>query len=325
MAKEEDLLRLITLIPFLAQHPGVTVQEAAEFLHTTEKTILSDLEQILMCGVPPYYPSDYIGVYLEENRIYIQFAKHFKRPIRLNLDEAFALRMALESFPLESDSPYREIVNSLLKKIETILPEWEQEEFSQYPTLFQDPRQPIRAKILHLLEQGVKQTRVCEIVYFSPEKETLTPRLVEPLGLIFHEGLWYLIAYCRLRKNIQAFRLDRIKEACLKDETFQKKEVDLDAFKKAEMLPKKMHLEVTLWFHKNVARYIQEEFGSETLRELPQGHLQLKLKVASKRWLFSWLVEYGPMGKIVAPTNLAEEYQQLLQKTLYLYGEPPVS
>ena len=274
-----------------------------------------------MCGVPPYFPSDYIGVYLEEDRIYIQFAQHFKRPIRLNLDEAFALRMALESFPLESDSPYRETVESLLKKIETILPEWEQGEFSHYPTLFQDPRQPVRARMLHLLEQGVKQTCVCEIVYFSPEKETLSTRDVEPLGLIFHEGLWYLIAYCRLRENILAFRLDRMKEATLKEEHFQKKEVDLDAFKKAEMLPKNMKLEVTLWFHKNVARYIREEFANASLRELPQGHLELQLKVASSRWLFSWLIEYGPMGKILAPASLAQEYQQLLQKTLDLYPE----
>ena len=46
MAKEEDLLRLITLIPFLTQHPGVTLKETANFLHTTEKIILNDLDKI---------------------------------------------------------------------------------------------------------------------------------------------------------------------------------------------------------------------------------------------------------------------------------------
>lgn len=321
MAKQEDLLRLINLIPFLAENQGITVQKAAEFFHSDEKTILKDLDQILMCGVPPYYPSDYIGVYLEENRIYIQFAKHFKRPIRLNLDEALSLRMALESFPQESDSPYKLTIQSLLDKIEDVLPEWEQSEFTNYPSRFQDPHCPVRSKILYTLEKAVKNAQVCRLVYFSPEKESLSSREVESQGLIFHEGFWYLIAYCRLRQKILEFRLDRMKEATLTEEFFVKKEVDLEAYKKASMLPKEaLKTQVTLWFHKNVARYIQEEYPKESIQMLPQGHLELKMKIASTRWLFSWLVEYGPMGKILEPDTIRQEYRQLLQKTIARYS-----
>jgi predicted DNA-binding transcriptional regulator YafY len=262
-------------------------------------------------------------VYLEEDRIHIQFAQHFKRPIRLNLDEALALRMALASFPLEEDSPYRNTLNSLLQKIETILPEWEQNGFNQYPSIFQDKRKPIRSQILHTLEQGLKESKVCEIVYFSPNHETLTTRQVEVLGLLFHDGLWYLIGYCYLREKTLAFRLDRMKTGSKNGKIFRKKEVDLEAFKKSGLLPDlSQGILATLWFHKNVARYIQEEFPQESLEVLPQGHIELKMRIASPRWLFSWLVEYGPLGRIVSPDSLAQDYRKQLEATLQHYPKP---
>jgi predicted DNA-binding transcriptional regulator YafY len=36
---------------------------------------------------------------------------------------------------------------------------------------------------------------------------------VEPLGLVRIENAWLLVAYCRLRSDLRAFRIDRIRDA----------------------------------------------------------------------------------------------------------------
>jgi len=49
-----------------------------------------------------------------------------------------------------------------------------------------------------------------------------TERTVDPYGLIFHAGLWYTVAYCHLRQDLRTFRLDRVLEAELLEETFKR-------------------------------------------------------------------------------------------------------
>ena len=49
-----------------------------------------------MCGVPPYFPHDYIAFSLDGDRVYIRFADQFRRPVSLNPLEALALKLACE-------------------------------------------------------------------------------------------------------------------------------------------------------------------------------------------------------------------------------------
>src|SRR5205814_2029123 len=83
--------------------------------------ILSDLDKILLCGVPPYLPDDYIGVYVDDGKVEIRFAEHFRRPVRFTLPEALALKLAIESLPPGGDDAYKDARRLLLEKIGRIL------------------------------------------------------------------------------------------------------------------------------------------------------------------------------------------------------------
>ncbi len=48
----------------------------------------------------------------------------------------------------------------------------------------------------------------------------LSDRVVEPLGMVFSADHWYLVAYCRIRRDLRVFRADRIRGIELLDETF---------------------------------------------------------------------------------------------------------
>ena len=52
MRSADQVQRLIQLVPYLTQNPGVTVTEVARDFRTTPAVILRDLEVIQFCGLP---------------------------------------------------------------------------------------------------------------------------------------------------------------------------------------------------------------------------------------------------------------------------------
>ena len=61
--------------------------------------------------------------------------------------------------------------------------------------------------------------------------ERVTERMVEPYGLVSWWGHWYVVAYCCLRNGMRIFRLNRIQNMQLSDETFTRPDdFDCQAF-----------------------------------------------------------------------------------------------
>ena len=67
---------------------------------------------------------------------------------------------------------------------------------------------------------AVDAREVLRIRYLPVSDRGRTERDVEPLGLVRIEHGWLLVAYCRLREDVRAFRVDRIQEARSTGERF---------------------------------------------------------------------------------------------------------
>lgn len=56
---------------------------------------------------------------------------------------------------------------------------------------------------------------------YADEKGDSTERTVRPLGVFFWGRKWTLSAWCELRNDFRDFRLDRVRQATMLDETFE--------------------------------------------------------------------------------------------------------
>jgi predicted DNA-binding transcriptional regulator YafY len=56
------------------------------------------------------------------------------------------------------------------------------------------------------------------VIDYADRRGGTTSRAVEPMGYLGGSDYWYLLAWCRLRDAMRAFRLDRIVSAALTDE-----------------------------------------------------------------------------------------------------------
>lgn len=60
------------------------------------------------------------------------------------------------------------------------------------------------------LSRCLNERRAIEMVYRAQHTKEVTNRVVDPYGLVFYEGMWTVIGYCYLRKDIRTFAFDRM-------------------------------------------------------------------------------------------------------------------
>ena len=58
----------------------------------------------------------------------------------------------------------------------------------------------------------------------------LTKRIVEPFALYSTQENWFLIGYCRFRKEFRAFRIDLIQQLVIKNECFESHNMTLEEY-----------------------------------------------------------------------------------------------
>ncbi|MCW2944677.1 MAG: transcriptional regulator protein-like protein [Actinoallomurus sp.] len=57
---------------------------------------------------------------------------------------------------------------------------------------------------------GAITARLVIRLHYADAKGNITIREVEPVTCLVHRDHWYLVAWCRLRQDIRAFRFDRV-------------------------------------------------------------------------------------------------------------------
>jgi predicted DNA-binding transcriptional regulator YafY len=69
-----------------------------------------------------------------------------------------------------------------------------------------DPATARRARII----AGAITARLVVRLHYTDAKGGMTTRDIEPVTCLVHRDHWYLVAWCRVRQGIRAFRFDRI-------------------------------------------------------------------------------------------------------------------
>ena len=316
------LTRILTMIPYIQQHPGLRVKELASYLGCKPERILADLDAVLLCGVPPYMPNDYIGVVVEGDRIHISFAEHFKRPINLTFEEALSLNLALGRLPLTHRE--RGAAQQLRKKILDALP-------SGARRRWQKARKQLQVGSLHrgvqeriaLLEQAIEERRETHIEYYTASRDEMTDRKMRPYGIIEHNGEWYVVGYCLLRDRELPFRVDRIRRLDLLGRTFEPPaSFDLEKYGRPQMyFPTTRDLHVKLRIAPELARWITDEHPAGRIRLLPDGGLILYLSVSQPEWIIRWVMAHAGKVELLAPEAIRDKIAAACQKARKHYGQ----
>ncbi len=136
-------------------------------------------------------------------------------------------------------------------------------------------------------------------------------RVVDIYGIVYRPGFWYAVGYCHLRTDLRVFRLDRILQAELQDETFiRPPDFDsLDYVKRSlanvpDIWAVEVLLETTL---EEARRYVSPVIA--TLDQAPDG-VMLRCSAGSLEWIARFLTGLEYSFIVLKPPELRVELQK---------------
>jgi len=214
VAKSDNMLSILWLL----LHRGrMTAQQLADELEIHVRTVYRCIDSLCASGVPIIADAGHHGgYYLQEN-----FAE---APLFFDLDEQKSLVHAA-AFALDSGYPYADALRRAIDKLRHYATEAQAEAIDRHAegvTVVQPPLDEQHRARLEVLEQAAAAGRTIEMTYDKGHHRTAEARSLDPYGLAYWKGSWYVAGYCHLRQQLRSFRIDRIVELQHTDRSFQK-------------------------------------------------------------------------------------------------------
>ncbi|MBL8939075.1 MAG: WYL domain-containing protein [Archangium sp.] len=287
----ERLRRLLFLVPFVSRNQGRSVDEVAKELGIKRDELLEELDLLAFVGRPPFQPDDFVDIYVEDDKVYVDLDQRLSAPPRLTAAEGVALAAAAALLkPGHSDA-----LKSAIEKLEQVLPAHAVKRFREMGKRLDLTLEGPTG--LATLSQAIVEHRIVTFDYLTSATAHAERRKVEPIELFSHRGQWYLSGFDVARQSERLFRLDRMGAPDVTGETFTPR-----ATSGRTSLPgvNQSVQKVTVRFEAATAPYIRERFGVEA-RGLPEGRIEVDVPGDNVRWLTGWVLSFGGAATVTSP------------------------
>ncbi|TWP46851.1 YafY family transcriptional regulator [Lentzea tibetensis] len=312
-ASNERLPRLLALVPYLLNRPGIPVDEAAADFGITPKQLRKDLELLWMCGLPGYGPGDLIDLSFEGETITVSFDAGMNRPLRLTAAEATSLLVALRALADTPGVVDTDAVQRALAKIEKAVGDAQPAGVAVGLGLREREE---TAEIRDAVQEAVRRERALSIRYYSQAHDQISDRVVDPMRLLIVEGRGYLEAWCRSALGVRLFRLDRIDAVTELDEPSappphaQPTDTSEGLFQPEDG----QHMAILLL--EPDAHWVAEYYPVDLVTELGDGRTRVVMRYADTSWMVRLLLGLGGEVHVEQPESLADHVRERAEAAL---------
>lgn len=282
----------------------VRASDLAARFGITERTVYRDIAALGEAGVP---------ISGEAGVGYSLLKGYQLPPVMFTAEEAVALFVGGELVNQFTDASLQAPMASALDKLRAVLPRDRQDHVERLvartlvygQTARRSAPEAAAQRWLLPVQQGVVLRRVLRMAYQGRERTEETARDVEPLGVVFYGGAWYLVAWCRLRTDYRHFRIDRIRRLELTAEKFELREGFSFKQHMQESSAREKTLPVRVWFHRSAQERAQRESFATLIEEKARdGGAEFALYAWSLEWMARWLLSFGDRAEALAPVKL---------------------
>jgi predicted DNA-binding transcriptional regulator YafY len=195
--------RLFGILTYLQSKKYVTAEAIAEKFKMSVRTVYRDIKALNEQGIP---------VSFEQHRGYFIVQGYFLPPVSFSTEEANALLLMEHMVKGFADRSIKKHYTSALNKVKAVMRSSDKEklEFLNKHMHFQVPECFLPDfEYLSPLQNAITSKHVVLLDYKNNKNE-ISQRKVEPIGLVFYAFAWHLIAWCQLRNDYRDFKISRI-------------------------------------------------------------------------------------------------------------------
>jgi proteasome accessory factor C len=303
-AATDRLPRLLALVPYLLARPGVPIDEVAADFEVSPKQIRRDLELLWMCGLPGYGPGDLIDLSFEGDTVTVTFDAGMSRPLRLTAAEATSLLVALRALAETPGVADQAAVQRAVAKIEAAVGQAQPAGVAVGLAMREAPE---TARVRDSVSDGVLRGRALHLRYYTPSRDEITDRVVDPMRMLLVEGRGYLEAWCRAADGVRLFRLDRIDAVRVLDEPAAPPPHATPTDTSEGLFQPDPSQRTAVLVLEPDARWVAEYYPTDGLVELPEGRARVLMRYADTPWMVRLLLGLGGDVHVEQPPDLVAE------------------
>ncbi|WP_077602898.1 helix-turn-helix transcriptional regulator [Oceanobacillus sojae] len=244
--------RLFKIMYYLLNKERATASELAEKFEVSLRTIYRDIDVLSSAGIPIYTSTGRNGgVYLVDNFV-------LDRAL-LSAEEQQNILVALQHLEVTKNGSNNKTILKLKALFQTHIHQWIDIDFSQWGEYnnVHNKFEVIKTAIL---------SRVQIHFEYANSQGKMSQRLVNPAKLLYKSNAWYLQAYCIDKKDFRVFKLSRIYEITIVDQSFEPLDIpSLDKKSDTEYI----HLD--LLFLEEIAYRVYDEFNLNNITRQNDG------------------------------------------------------
>lgn len=296
----ERLSRLLALVPWLTQHDGVSITEAARHFGVAPGELERDLWLVVCCGLPGHGPDQLIDIQFwdDDGVINVIDPQTLERPLRLSVAEATALLVGLRMLAQVPGGHDRGAIASATAKLEQA--SGSALDAGDAVLVVDSTPEAVRS----VVDEGLAQGRALRLVYAGATRDAITDRVVDPRAVVHQDGFDYLDAWCRSAGAQRTFRLDRVISAEVLSEPAVVP-ADLPPASTAPAAGEPVRLAFT-----EAAAWIVDALDLREVERRPGGGGEGTLRVADRAWVVRLALGQGGDVSILAPPDLRHEVHQ---------------
>jgi len=337
MARNEQLIRQHKILQILERRRyGYLLEEIRDCLvdelglsslHT--RTVRRDIESLQAAGL------DIDAHDSQRGRVWkMGTSGRGMHKITATATELIALSLGRDLLLPLSGTPFWIGIESFWTKIREQLPEttWEHyRKFRQvlHVTGFASKNYSAQEGILKSLNRAIHQHRVVEVSYQKAGQPSPSKRLLEPYGIVFHQGSIYIVAAVNESPTddphrVRHWKLDRFKKADVTDSYF-KVPADFDLEKHlggsigifAAQEPKDFKIKIS----SVAASWVMEDpwHPQQTIEPQEDGSIILTVKAAHDLEIIQRVLALGPEAELLSPKSTRNLIQQRVEQMANVY------
>jgi proteasome accessory factor B len=178
--------------------------------------------------------------------------------------------------------------------------------------------------VFNALSGATLRQHEVEFDYRKPGESRGSRRRVQPYHLAHRENLWYLVAFDEERQALRTFALPRISHPeVLKAKFLRPADFSPEKFFASALgvLGGERDYQVIIRFNVTVADRIRERewHESQDLRDLPDGRLEVRLRLGALPELARWVLTWGADAEVIEPEELREQLKATATSLLKIY------
>lgn len=305
--------RLLAILLELQRYPQVRAQDLADKFEISIRTIYRDMQALSESGVP-LFGSPGQGYALMEG--------YFLPPVSLNVNEAVAALLGTEFVKQHFGGHYTREAELAADKLESVLPAAVRMQSAAIRNSIrligtQSDIVPEDAGSIPLICEAISARQYIQFRYAKPGTAASDLRIVAPYGVVLTRTFWMLVGYCMQRQEIRHFRLSRMLDLHMQEQTFEWPE----GFTFGEYQPPDdRHVQVVLRVSEQVATRLKEggSFYFDHMTETDEGNIAT-LRVRRIQDVLLTIIGWGSGAVVVEPEELRVAIRQELQHMLKSY------